>query len=55
MHQATRRMLGEYGKMTSAGVLFVLDEMRRRSPEGLGVGEIETPSTALPPKGKNRR
>jgi chalcone synthase len=32
MH-ATRHVLSEYGNMSSACVLFILDEMRRRSAE----------------------
>ena len=31
--QATRHVLGEYGNMSSACVLFILDEMRKRSIE----------------------
>ena len=30
---ATRQVLSEYGNMSSACVLFILDEMRRRSAE----------------------
>jgi chalcone synthase len=31
--QATRNVLSEYGNMSSACVLFILDEMRQRSAE----------------------
>ncbi|KAJ9564292.1 hypothetical protein OSB04_000258 [Centaurea solstitialis] len=31
--RATRKVLGEYGNMSSACVLFILDEMRRKSAE----------------------
>ena len=31
--RATRQVLSEYGNMSSACVLFILDEMRRRSAE----------------------
>ena len=35
--KATRRVLSEYGNMSSACVLFILDEMRKKSIEnGLG-------------------
>jgi len=29
--KVTREILGEYGNMTSACVLFILDEMRKKS------------------------
>ena len=35
--KATRQLLGEYGNMSSACVLFILDEMRKKSIQnGLG-------------------
>ena len=32
--EATRHMLSEYGNMSSASVLFILDEMRKKSLKG---------------------